>query len=159
MAMNSHIVIRRACASDTDALKPIVDATLFPADMLDDMMAPFLNDPQSQDLWHVADINGDIVGVTFCEPERLTQGCWNMLAIAVAPQRQGEGIGAALTRHLETVLQSQNGRILIAETSALPEYDQTRAFYRKLGYHEEARIRDFYDAGEDKIVFWKSLAV
>ncbi|MEO1249198.1 MAG: GNAT family N-acetyltransferase, partial [Pseudomonadota bacterium] len=30
-------------------------------------------------------------------------------------------------------------------------------FYRRCGYVEEARIRDFWSAGDDKIVFWKAL--
>jgi len=46
---------------------------------------------------------------------------------------------------------------LIANTSGVDEFAQTRAFYFKNGYAEEARIRDFWDAGDDKIVFWKSL--
>ena len=49
-------------------------------------------------------------------------------------------------------------RVLLVETSGLPGFERTRAFYRKLGYDEEARIRDFYQAGEDKVVFRKALA-
>ncbi len=32
-----------------------------------------------------------------------------------------------------------------------------RSFYRKIGNEEEARIREFYSAGVDKIVFRKAL--
>jgi ribosomal protein S18 acetylase RimI-like enzyme len=35
--------------------------------------------------------------------------------------------------------------------------ENNRAFYKKLGYYEEAIIREFYQTGEDKIVFRKSL--
>lgn len=50
------------------------------------------------------------------------------------------------------------GRLLLVETSALPAFEGTRAFYRRLGYEEEARIRGFYAAGEDKVVYRKALA-
>lgn len=43
-------------------------------------------------------------------------------------------------------------------TSGLASFERTRAFYRKCGYDEEARIRDFYRAGDDKIVYRKALA-
>ena len=33
----------------------------------------------------------------------------------------------------------------------------TREFYRKNDYTEEARIREFYEPGADKIVYWKHL--
>jgi ribosomal protein S18 acetylase RimI-like enzyme len=39
----------------------------------------------------------------------------------------------------------------------IPAFERPRAFYRKNGYIEEARIREFYEAGADKVVFWKHL--
>ncbi len=45
----------------------------------------------------------------------------------------------------------------LARRGELPEFERTRAFYRSLGYEEEARIRSFYQAGEDKIVYRKLL--
>lgn len=47
--------------------------------------------------------------------------------------------------------------MLLVET--LASFDRTRAFYSKCGYEEEARIRDFYAAGDDKVVFCKVLNV
>lgn len=46
---------------------------------------------------------------------------------------------------------------MIVETSALPEFELTRKFYDKLNYKREAVIREFYQKGEDKVVFWKKL--
>ena len=48
--------------------------------------------------------------------------------------------------------------MLLVETSGGDEFERTRRFYRTIGYEEEARIRDYYDAGDDKIVFRKALA-
>ena len=49
------------------------------------------------------------------------------------------------------------GRFLLVETSGLPEFEDTRRFYRTRGYGEEARIRDFYTSGEDKVIFRRAL--
>ncbi len=47
--------------------------------------------------------------------------------------------------------------MLIVETSSLDRFERTRRFYRDRGFVEEARIREFYGPGDDKIVFWKLL--
>ncbi|WP_211099464.1 hypothetical protein [Skermanella aerolata] len=62
-----------------------------------------------------------------------------------------------LLRHIERALAERGERVLLVETSSLPSFEHTRAFYSKSGYDEEARIRDFYQAGEDKVVFRKDL--
>jgi ribosomal protein S18 acetylase RimI-like enzyme len=85
----------------------------------------------------------------------MTQGTWNVLLLLVRPDRQGQGRGAALMRFIEQTLAARGERLLLVETIASME--RTRAFYRKCGYEEEACIRDFYEAGADKIVYRKSL--
>jgi ribosomal protein S18 acetylase RimI-like enzyme len=149
--------IRPARREDIAAIKPIVDVTLFPAEMLDTMMGPYLDTPESSDMWFVCEREGVVLGVGFCEAERMTVGTRNLLAIAVDPALQSQGAGAAMMEWLEAALIEQGERILIVETSGLPEYARTRAFYTRIGYTQEARIRDFYQSGEDKIVFWKAL--
>ena len=62
-----------------------------------------------------------------------------------------------MVTHVEKILAERGERILLVETSGLESFEQTRAFYHKCGYEQEARIRDFYQAGEDKIIFRKSL--
>ena len=150
--------IRPVVRADVPSIASIVDATLFPADLLDDMIAPYFQNEGCTDIWLVHDQGDGPIAVVFCEAERMTEGTWNLLAIGVLPDHQGRGIGAGMVAYLETMLAARGERILIVETSGLPEYERTRRFYRTLGYVEEARIRGFYAAGEDKIVFWKSLA-
>ena len=59
--------------------------------------------------------------------------------------------------HVEQDLRSAGARLLLIETSGVPDFAVQRAFYAGLGCHEEARIREFYAAGDDKIVYWKHL--
>ena len=150
--------VRTLTRNDLPALKVVIDAVgLFPSDMLDAMTAGFLRGEVEEEFWLTYD-DGTPVAVVYCTPERLTVGTWNMLLIAVHPSRQGQGIGARLAVEVERRLAARGGRILLVETSGIPEFERTRAFYRGLGYDEEARIREFYAPGEDKIVFRKLLS-
>lgn len=153
------MTIRPTKHEDVPALKLVLDGTeLFPSEMLPEMVGQFLSDQDSQDVWlTLEDDSGTAIGFCYAAPEQLTEGTWNMLAIAVLPERQGTGVGGAITRKLEDVLREKGQRVLIAETSGTDRFAMTREFYRKSGYKEEARIRDFWDAGDDKVVFWKAL--
>jgi ribosomal protein S18 acetylase RimI-like enzyme len=151
----SHI--RPLRREDLPALKAVIDATeLFPSDMLDDMVSGYLSGEAGNDFWLTIDDAGP-VAVAYYVPERMTEGTWNLLLIAVHPDHQGRGQGAALLRHIEFALAARGQRLLLVETSGLPSFERMRSFYRKNGYGEEARIRDFYQAGEDKVVFRKVL--
>jgi len=149
--------IRPVTPGDMAALKVVIDASgLFPSDMLDGMLAGYFSGEARNDFW-LTDDDGGPVAVAYYAPERMTSGTWNLYLIAVHPDRQGQGRGAALLRHVEQALAARGERILLVETSGLPSFERTRAFYRQCGYDEEARIRDFYQAGEDKVVFRKAL--
>lgn len=150
--------VRAATRADSAAIKPVIDATgLFPSEMLDDMMRGYLDGSAPGDMWFVSGAP-EIIAAAYCAPERLTSGTWNLLMIAVDPASQGRGVGAALMRHVERILADRGERILLVETSGLPEFERVRRFYRGIGYGEEARIRDFYQHGEDKVVFRKALS-
>ncbi|MEL7059666.1 MAG: GNAT family N-acetyltransferase [Acidobacteriota bacterium] len=149
--------IRPAQPSDTPTIGEIAEITsLFPSEMLDAMITGYL-DQTTDDLWFVAERDGPPIGFGYCEPERMTEGTWNLLAIGVRPVDQSRGVGAAMLRDLEDRLRERAARILLVETMGTPEFERTRAFYRRNGFVEEARIRDFYEAGGDKVVFWKRL--
>jgi len=151
--------IRPTKHDDIPDLQAVLDGTeLFPSDMLPDMLSGFLSSEDQNDLWLTCEAEGRAIGFCYAVPEQLAEGTWNMLAIAVLPSKQGAGCGGAIVQMLESELKERNQRVLIAETSGTDDFAATRAFYRKNGYAEEARIRDFWAAGDDKIVFWKSLA-
>jgi ribosomal protein S18 acetylase RimI-like enzyme len=149
--------IRPVTAADLPALRAVIDATgLFPSELLDGMAAPHLAGEAPDEIWLTAD-SGAPQAIAYCAPERMTSGTWNLYLIAVHPDRQGQGHGAAVLRHLEGLLAARGGRVLLVETSGLPDFARTRGFYLTRGFEQEARIRDFYAAGEDKLVFRKAL--
>ncbi len=150
-------MIRPSTAADISALLRIVEAgDLFPSDLLAGMMEPYLDGGGTSERWLTYD-DGTPHGVAYFVPERLTDRTWNLLLIAVHPDWQGKGVGAALLKAVESALLDLTGRMLIIETSGVAGFEAQRRFYRKCGYTEEARIRDFYQAGDDKVVFRKVL--
>ncbi|HEX5644767.1 MAG TPA: GNAT family N-acetyltransferase [Erythrobacter sp.] len=129
---------------------------MFPSEMLEDMTAPFFAGHAASHRWLVHD-GGTVDGVVYYVPEMLTDGTWNLLLIAVDKSAHGQGIGTRLMRHVENDLRASSARVLLVETSGLPHFARTRGFYEMLGYGEEARIRDYYSSGDDKVIFRKSL--
>jgi GNAT superfamily N-acetyltransferase len=145
-------------SSDIPFLTAIVDATrLFPSEMLGALTREFLSDSTCEDIWLTCEMDGKPVGFCYAGLEPLTDGAWNMRAIAVHPSWQGRGVGAALVKEIEGFVRKRDGRVLIADTSSASGFERTRAFYKRIGYAEEARIREFWSVGQDKIVFWKGL--
>lgn len=150
--------VRSATSDDLFGMKRVLDATqLFPSGLLDDMAAGFFDGTAHGEGWLTADAGGGPLAFAYYVAERMTEGTWNLLAIAVDPDHQGQGIGAALLAHIERELTERGQRMLLVETSGLPEFARTRAFYSHNAYDEEARIRDFYAAGDDKVVYRKAL--
>lgn len=151
--------IRLASRADQPAFERIISAVeLFPASMLEEMMRPYFTTNEPAGEFWLTDEDGAPVGVAYCAPERLTDGTWNLLMIAVHPDKQRRGRGAALIGAVEQQVKARDGRIVLIETSGLGSFEGQRAFYKRLGYTQEARIRDFYEQDNDKVVFWKSLA-
>ena len=153
--------IRSVKSDDAAALMTMIEATgMFPPHELvevGDMLNAYLDGSLGSDHFWVIDDDGSPAGVAYYAPERMTEGTWNLYMLAVHPDRQGEGRGAALVRYVEEALKARGERLLLIETLGLDSFAPQRAFYKKCGYEEEARIRDFYAAGGDKVVFRKVL--
>ncbi|MBD2297343.1 GNAT family N-acetyltransferase [Nostoc sp. FACHB-87] len=155
-------MIRPSTPDDSEALIAIaVAAELFPAsetEELSKVLASYFSGNIGEGhVWLTDEENGKACGVAYYAPAPFTDGTWDLLMIVVHPNYQRQGRGEALVKYVENALRASGQRILLVETSGLPSYERARAFYKKCGFEEEARIRDFYKAGEDKVVFRKAL--
>ncbi|MEO1623439.1 MAG: GNAT family N-acetyltransferase [Cyanobacteria bacterium J06632_3] len=156
-------MIRQATPDDASALNAIAKAIgLFqPHELeeMDGMIAEYFNGNLGDS--HTWIVSGDTptMGAAYYAPEAFCDdgGTWNLYFIGVDPTAQGQGIGSALLTYIEQRLTQCGARLLLVETSGVESFEQTRKFYRKSGFAEEARIRDFYKPGDDKIIFRKVL--
>ncbi|MEL7225931.1 MAG: GNAT family N-acetyltransferase, partial [Cyanobacteria bacterium J06576_12] len=147
-------MIRTATADDISSLIALAEATgLFQPHEVEAfggmMQEQLAEENESEDRWIVDDDDG-IKGAAYYAPEVFAEGVWNLYFIGVHPTEQKKGRGSTLLKHVEKTLQKQGDRILLIETSSTTSFEKTRSFYRKNKYEEEARIRDFYQAGYDK---------
>lgn len=154
-------MIRPARPDEAEAVMSIADTSgLFRPDELDAvreiLASHFAGELGDEHQWVLLDEDG-AAAVAYYAPEAFADGVWNLYLLAVDPARQGGGRGAALVRAVEADVRARGARILLIETSGLERFARTRQFYLNCGYHEEARIRDYYGAGDDKVVFWKRM--
>ena len=98
-----------------------------------------------------------ILGYAIFGYRDLTDGVYDLYWIAVHPNARKKGVGRALIAACEEAVRELGGRILIAETSGTAEYESTREFYVRVGYVNEATIKDFYKVGDDLKIFIKRI--
>lgn len=98
-----------------------------------------------------------ILGYACYGPRSLTSGTFDLYWIAVDPTIHRGGIGRKLLAASEDGVRKLGGRLIVLETSGLPAYEPTRKFYLATGYTLEATLKDFYNPGDDLVIFTKHL--
>jgi ribosomal protein S18 acetylase RimI-like enzyme len=85
----------------------------------------------------------------------MTDRCWDLYWIAVAPAYARSGVGRMLAATMEKIITDLSGRQIHIDTSSLPTYIPACHFYEKFGFTLEARLKDFYRQGDDKLIYVK----
>ena len=101
--------------------------------------------------------SGEILGFAYYAPVAMTDRSWSLYWIAVKKHIQARGLGGKLLKYVEDDVKAKNARMLMIDTSSLPNYEPTRKFYLKHQYEVGSEFKDFYAEGDSLIVFRKRM--
>jgi ribosomal protein S18 acetylase RimI-like enzyme len=156
-------MIRPMVISDKAEVMALISATGFfrPDEILvaEELIDVYLDIPDQRD-YDVVVLErdgGEVAGYMTWGQTALTEGTYDLYWMAVSPEHQGKGLGRELVIWLEGQVAKLGGRMIVIETSSQPRYDPTRRFYLGLNYAEVARIPDFYQPGDDRVIYVKRL--
>jgi len=160
--MTHTLEIGAARADEADQIVQVArDAQVFTTEevdtvreLLDDYIA---KGGASQYQYLACRLDGQVVGFACYGPRSLTRGTFDLFWIGASSSAQRRGVGSALIARVEQSVRAQGGRLLMVETSGLPEYEPARSFYDSHGYRREAFIADFYDVGDGLVLYSKKL--
>ncbi len=105
----------------------------------------------------IADVDGLTVAYACFGLIPCTLYSYDLYWIATHEDFRGRGLGKIVLLQVEKAVAELGGKSIYIETSNLPKYLPTRFFYLNNDYIETARFEDFYDDGDDKIVYVKRL--
>lgn len=105
----------------------------------------------------IAEIDKIACGYVCFGPTPCTVATWDIYWMAVNPDLHGKGIGRTLLNEAERIIKENNGKLIVVETSSIEKYKNTRTFYENNGYNISARIPDFYDLNDDRIIYIKKI--
>lgn len=105
----------------------------------------------------LAESGAKVLGYTCFGPIPCTKRSFDLYWIAVHEDHRHLGLGKKLIREAEIKIKALGGEKVYVETSSRDLYLATRRFYLSCGYRVEAVLKDFYDQGDDKLIFVKSL--
>lgn len=104
-----------------------------------------------------AEQRGHTIGYSCYGPIACTVASYDLYWIAVDKSCQGQGLGRRLLQDAESRICQAGGRRIYLDTSGRAQYTSTRAFYEHFGYQRAATLKDFYDLGDDKVIYAKEL--
>ena len=157
-----ELFIRPLARADREAVLEILEGTaMFTHEEIlvaRELIDIWLDKPEQKDyIIYTAEASGATAGYVCFGPTPATEATWDLYWIAVTSRLQRGGIGGELLHFAEKQITTRGGRIIIIETSSTQRYSLTQKFYEKHGYIIEARIRDFYRAGDDRLIYVKRI--
>jgi len=84
-------------------------------------------------------------------------GAWELMWIGTARAAEGTGVGRALLRDAEALAARGGAARLVISTSATPATARARAFYERNGYATVSLDKDYYGAGDDRVLYAREL--
>ncbi len=157
-------LIRKFLQQDKEKLKDLLSNTLvFTKDEINvalELVDIYLHNQQQKDydIYSAIDDNENLLGYICIGPTPLTNGTYDLYWIAVSSNHQGKGIGKKLLDFAERKVKENNGRLIVIETSSQEKYKKTTRFYENAGYKLLTRIKDYYNIGDDLLVYGKYLS-
>lgn len=165
--------MRDAAASDEAALVALGLATgLFTLEEADALLRDSLRSVVAPDaaapppLAHarvVDGADGAPVGWTLLQGEPSPDGAgapptWELMWIGTSRAAEGTGVGRALLADAEALAARAGAARLLISTSATPTTARARGFYDRNGYAVVSTDKDYYGAGDDRVLFARGLA-
>jgi len=146
------------CEEDKDSIREILQSGGFfydfEIDVAVELAEEYLQDGESCGYYFLfADINGKTVGYTCFGPIACTKYSYDLYWIAVHDNTRGTGLGKIMMRETEHMIKNLGGKNIYIETSGREKYIPTQKFYDSCGCELIATITDFYDEGDDKLVY------
>lgn len=147
---------------DINRVMEIVESTKFfydhEVEVAAELVAERLANGESTGYYFVfAEADGVTVAYSCFGPISMSKTCFDLYWIATHNDYRGKGIGKKLLEETYIQAKKMECKIIIAETSGLEHYAPTRAFYDSNKFELEARIKNFYDEGDDKLFYTKRI--
>jgi ribosomal protein S18 acetylase RimI-like enzyme len=156
-------MIRPMESRDKAAVMALIEATNFfhahEVIVAEELVDVYLGVPDQKDYQVIVieSAEGEVAGYLTYGPTPMAVGVYDLYWMAVDPQAQGQGYGRRLVEWLEAYVKAEHGRLIIIETSSSGKYEPTRRFYLGLKYTEVARIPDYYQDGDDRVIYTKRM--
>jgi ribosomal protein S18 acetylase RimI-like enzyme len=161
--MNKELKIRSFVRpDDVNQVREIVSSTNFFHDYEIDVAVELLQEnlaksKESGYNFLFVEMDGKTVAYSCFGLIPCTVSSFDLYWIVVHNDYRNLGIGKKLLSLTEQTIIEMGGTVIYAETSSQPSYEPTRKFYLSNKYYEEARLKDYYKKGDDKLVYSKHL--
>ena len=147
---------------DIQRVLEIVESTKFfydhEVEIAAELVAERLSHGESTGYYFVfAEVDGITAAYSCYGPITMSKTCFDLYWIATHNDFRGKGIGRQLLEETYKHAREMGCKIIIAETSGLDHYMPTRAFYDSNKFDLEARLKNFYDEGDDKLFYTKRI--
>jgi len=153
--------------SRPDDREPILavarDVGVFDAEEVDvvaELFDGYLHDPIQSGYNFLSDrdpATGAVLGFACWGPTSLSRGAVDLYWIATARTAQGRGVAAGLFEAVMAAARAAGRWLIVIWTSSQPNYAAARNFYLRMGCALTLQLADFYDHGDDLMVYVRRL--